>query len=92
VTDCQRYFIDIEDAVHLLKGVATLPPGRYMFEPGMPLRMIDVARTLYPSRQIDYMPRRRGDRRIEPLVAADETLEYTELPDVHRVGNPHDAV
>jgi FlaA1/EpsC-like NDP-sugar epimerase len=91
-TSCTRYFIDIEDAVYLLAAVATLPPGRYLFEPGQPWKMTDVARLLYPSRDIVFMPRRRGDRLDEPLVAAYETLEYTELPDVHRVGNLHDAV
>lgn len=90
VTDCDRYFISLEEAVALLLWAAVLPSGRYVWDPGFRRSMEGVARQLYPSRALERMPRRRGDRRVEPLHAAHERLHETDVTGLWRVSSPHD--
>jgi FlaA1/EpsC-like NDP-sugar epimerase len=87
VTRCWRYFISIRDAVRLLLAAAAFPPGRYTINPGDPRFMPDVASEL--GRAYRQVPPRRGDRLVEPRVAACETLE--EVGDgIERIRNAHD--
>lgn len=90
VTDCDRYFISLEEAVSLLLWAAVLPSGRYVWDPGFRRAMAGVARQLYPDREQVVVPRRRGDRRVEPLHAAHERLHETDVVGLWRVSSPHD--
>lgn len=73
VTDCLRYFTPMEKAVDLLIAAAELPSGRYAVPPGFAKWMPDVAAELYPGRMQVRVPRRRGDRYAEPLIAECES-------------------
>lgn len=87
-TDCWRYFIPVEQAVEALIYASGLPAGRYAPNPGQPRHMRHVARELYPDRELVEIPRRRGDRRKEPLHAA---CEYAvSMQGLLRISNPHD--
>jgi len=72
VTDCRRYFVSMDETVALVVAALELPPGRWTVDPGKPVWMRDVAARLYPGRPLTEIPRRRGDRRIEPLCAGSE--------------------
>lgn len=90
VTDCERYFTPLADAVQLLLDAAWFPSGRYCCDPGQPRHMSHVAAKLYPGREQTWIPPRRGDRIAEPLHAACETAR----PHHHylRVTGAHDPV
>ena len=74
VTDCSRYFTPMARAVELLLEAPTLASGRYCVPPGDPETMTATARRLYPGREQIKIPRRRGDRAVEPMYAACETI------------------
>lgn len=87
-TDCWRYFASMEKSVDLLLRAANLPSGRYAPDPGGPRWMRDVAAQTWPGHDLVEIPRRRGDRRVEPLTAA---CEHLTLEDGHmRIASPHD--
>lgn len=94
VTSCHRYFIGIDQALDLLQLVATLPPGRYMTDPGSPRFMPDIAEATYPGRPWHFIDRRRGDRIREPMHAPHEVLQdagaVTTTNGIYRVVSPHD--
>ena len=69
VTDCWRYFTPLDKALELLVAAGGLETGRYCVPPGDPEWMPNVARRLYPGRELVTIPRRRGDRQREPLYA-----------------------
>ena len=93
-TNCHRYFITAQNAVDLLLEVTKHPPGRYLFFPGHRRHMLHVAKFHYPDRDLVQIPRRRGDRISEPLVALNE--QATAVADgpgwLYRVVNTHDPV
>ncbi len=89
VTNCSRFFLRMEQALDLLIAVATLPPGRYTIDPGPISQMIDEARKI--SAHTVSIPRRLGDRKIEPRVGFHESLEYIDGT-LERIINEHDAV
>ena len=92
-TDCVRYFIPISAAVNLLLATSHLPAGRYLTYPAFPRHMSDMARIYYPGRERVEIPRRRGDRIVEPLVADNETYEAIYGWDgIYAVKNPNDPV
>ena len=74
VTDCWRYFTPMQSAVELLLDAPRLESGRYCVPPGDPEWMPKVASLLYREREQVRIPRRRGDRRCEPLHALCETI------------------
>lgn len=73
-TDCVRYFITLQDSIDLCLAGLNLPPGKYTWNPGLPVAMYSEAHQLYPNRQLVEIPRRRGDRFEEPLKAECEQL------------------
>jgi FlaA1/EpsC-like NDP-sugar epimerase len=89
-TDCRRYFISLDDAIRLTIRAIGLPSGRYTVDPGRSVHMSLEADRLYPTRQLVKVPRRRGDRKIEPLKARTETLVPYE--GILRIESPHDPV
>lgn len=90
VTDCSRYFIHVDQATDLLVSILGLAPGRYLIDPGSIERMVDIANRFYPGREVVHIPRRRGDRAVEPLVAPHEILLPTDIERVLKVVSPHD--
>jgi len=86
---CWRYFIHLDRAVELMDECSRLPTGRYAVNPPAAEYIPDLARKLYPTRQIVEVPPRRGDRIREPLHANSETA--TEMGGLLRVTSPHDC-
>lgn len=86
---CWRYFIGLTDAVELMVRCSRLPTGRYSVNPGKATFIPDLAKSLYPDREILLVPPRRGDRIREPLHAASETV--TEIDGLLRVAGRHDS-
>jgi FlaA1/EpsC-like NDP-sugar epimerase len=89
-TDCTRYFISMKQAVELLVRCLILPPGRYTVDPGKARVIRMVARELYPNRNIVAIPRRRGDRQCEPLVARSEEVHRLDR-ELWQILSPHDV-
>lgn len=89
VTPCWRYFIDLDQAVDLIRKCAVLPTGRYTVDPGESVFMPDLADELYPDRERRLVPPRRGDRVREPLHAACERLDK-QVSGMIRITSPHD--
>lgn len=96
VTPCTRYFIHKDEAVSLLIRVMALGKagvserGRFSFDPGPAIQMPNLARKLYPGRQIKEVHPRRGDRLKEPLHAQSEAI--TSFDDrLWKVHSPHDS-
>ncbi len=75
VTDCIRYFIQLDEAVDLLLACASQKIGRYSFYGLKKYKMIDIAKKIYPKRKIKIVPLRFGDRPIEKLVSNFEKSE-----------------
>lgn len=76
-TSCYRYFITLKEASFLLlltliKSVTV--PGRYSIAPGKLRFMPDVARQLYPNKNVVIIPPRRGDRICELFTAGNEVV------------------
>ena len=92
VTPCRRYFITIDQAVDLVLECCKLPAGRYTIDPGRSRWMDEVARELYPGREIQYVLPRRGDRKEEPLMAASETYGWVRDDGLRSIESPHDPV
>ena len=90
-TDCWRYFISIEQAIDLTVKAMELPSGRYTVDPGMPKHMYEEALRLYPDRQHVEIPRRRGDRRMEPRYARCEQPDYL-AGGLMKITGAHDPV
>ena len=88
-TDCWRYFISLEQAVTLTIRAASFPSGRYSLDPGPARHMKTEARDLYPERVLRKIPRRRGDRYREPLMAQSERCEPRD--GYLTIYSPHDA-
>jgi FlaA1/EpsC-like NDP-sugar epimerase len=74
VTPCSRHFVSLAEAVALTLWAAVLPPGRYSLDLGSSRRMSEVARALYPERDLVGIPPRRGDRLVEPFMGAGEHI------------------
>lgn len=90
-TDCWRYFITMDAAVDLTINAAELPPGRYIADPGMAKHMAAVAADLYPDRELVEVPRRRGDRYMEPLKAGCEEIWPVNGTGLYKVTSPYDG-
>lgn len=87
-TDCSRWFIDARQAVGSLIAAAAAGPGRFAPRPQQ-MTMREMAARLYPGRELVEVPRRRGDRAVEPLHAACERI--LDRPDfMVRIVSPHD--
>lgn len=68
VTDTERFFISPEQAIQAFLDVLDLPPGRYAPRVESTRKMTDVAAELYPGREQNLCPLRRGDRPVERLL------------------------
>ncbi len=100
VTDprASRYFLTIEDAVHLLLSVASLQreEGLFLPEMGEPVRITELAERLHrlagdsqKQLKIRFTGLRPGEKVNEDLISSSETLKPTALPGVHRIaGRP----
>ncbi len=91
VMECERYFLSIDEAVALTLWAAVLPSGRYVADPGLARNMVGVALELYPGRQHRLLPRRRGDRAREPLLASHEEIRETDHEWIWQIISHHDV-
>lgn len=92
VMPCNRYFMSLDEAVHLLLAIPGEEPGRYVHAPGDKRYMPNVAQALYPNASLTHVPRRRGDRSDEPMYAAQETFKLGFTGSLATVTSPHDKV
>lgn len=95
VTDCRRFFISLDEAIALTINAGMYGMhkrgGRFIVDPGQARYMPDICRDLYGWESYIEIPRRRGDRLNEPLIAPNETT--TPLHSyLLRVDNYHDKV
>lgn len=88
-TNCYRYFVSMEDSVALLLKAMDLPPGRYVPDEESPWHMQNMAKSLYPDRELTLIPRRRGDRVAEPIQADGETSSRV-AEGVYQITSPYD--
>lgn len=91
-TDCSRYFISMKQAVGLLARCLYLPSGRYTVDAGRSQHMASVAEDLYPDRECIEIPRRRGDRMVEPSWAWSAEDAEPVGGGVLRIRNRHDPL
>lgn len=89
-TDCWRYFVSLKRSVDLFVKALDLPPGRYAPYPGPRVHMEEMAARLYPHRERVEVPRRRGDRKEEPLHATCEKALFVSGETLH-ITSPHDG-
>jgi FlaA1/EpsC-like NDP-sugar epimerase len=89
--ECERYFLSIDEAVALTLWAAVLPSGRYAVDPGLARNMVGVALELYPGRPHRLLPRRRGDRAREPLLASHEEIRETDHDWIWQIVSHHDV-
>lgn len=92
VMDCYRYFISLAEAVSLTLWSMIVGPGRFTIDPGARRWIPDVAAALYPGRQLEVVPARRGDRRAEPRTAMHEALTALSPHALERITSPHDPI
>lgn len=91
VTNCERFFISLEEAVSLLLTTALSRPGRYTFTHTLPRNMRAIALALHPGRELVSVPPRRGDRLREPRIAKAEDLRATGIPGLGLIRSYHDG-
>ena len=97
ITPCRRYFISKSQALSLLirtlaisiKQEANPIPGRFTINPGEPISLKELAKDLYPTRELKEIHPRRGDRLMEPLVAQSEIYQQIDGP-LWQVKSQHD--
>lgn len=89
VTECNRYFITLDEAVGLTIH-ALFNTGRYSVNTNSSY-MPFVLEALYPYSKIEVIKRRRGDRLNEPLYANSETSNKVN-ESVLKIINYHDRV
>ena len=73
-------------------AISNIRPGRYIYDPGTPHYMPDIAKRIYPDRKLLIIPPRRGDRLREPLKAENENLirrgtDFIEVVSAHDNAN-----
>lgn len=103
VTDprAARYFLTMEEAVHLLLSVASLgrEDGLFLPEMGEPVRITELAERIHRLTDDSQQPLkmwftglRPGEKLSEDLVSSSESLQPTALPDIYRIaGRPVSA-
>lgn len=90
VTTCSRFLISLDEATALIILALVQPSGRYTVEPGERQYMRDVARRLYPKRQLRHLETRRGDREHEPRMAQCERGRTIPPSGLVQITSPHD--
>lgn len=74
VTKCKRYFISLQEALDLLLYSSQMSPGRYSMNRLKLYKMDYVAKKMYPSKKLKFIPLRFGDRLQEKLVGKTEKI------------------
>ena len=93
VSECNRYFISVDEACNLAMFAMLNGSGRYIVNTPSLRNMGDIANVLYPSREKNIISRRRGDRKNEIFLATSENETETLLNDcVIKIIGDHDKV
>lgn len=74
-SECNRYFISLDESVGLLLKCITLPSGRYLVNSPELRNMSEIAQICYPKRNKKIVSPRRGDRITEVFLATNESIE-----------------
>jgi FlaA1/EpsC-like NDP-sugar epimerase len=91
VDECNRHFISVEESCCLIL-YSMIHRGRFIVSsPGL-RNMGDIAKKLYPDRQIRTIKRRRGDRKNELLMSTCEKGIFELNKRVIRILNDHDRI
>jgi FlaA1/EpsC-like NDP-sugar epimerase len=85
VTPCRRFWLTPSEAVGLILSPFVLGPGLYHFDAGEAEDVENLARRFDPTREIEHVPPRRGDRLVERFLADGERAETTALRPVRRI-------
>lgn len=90
VSKCNRYFITLDEAVSLLMFAIKFE-GRFMVNVPEIRNMLDVANAIYPEREKNVVPPRRGDRVNEKRFADHEFVSSQKVhDDLIKVCSPND--
>lgn len=92
VMECYRFLMTTREAVLLTLWACSASAGRYKLDVGDSYSMLELAELVYPGRPVAIIPRRRGDRIVEPACAWSEELQPVGggLP-IDKVVSYHDA-
>jgi UDP-N-acetylglucosamine 4,6-dehydratase len=75
-----RFWLSLEQAVNLVLQVAGEMRGGEIFVPKIPsMRVVDLARAMAPTAQIDEVGRRPGEKLHEVLLTAEEARNTLDL-------------
>jgi FlaA1/EpsC-like NDP-sugar epimerase len=94
--DAARYFMTLEDTVRLIMAAATLPGEGVVFLPKLsePVRIVELARVLLrhtagsDTIRTEYTALRPGEKLVEDLLSANESLRLTLHPGIHALTSP----
>lgn len=87
-TDCYRYFISLDEAICLTLYSGTVR-GRFSLDPGDKRYIPEICNELYGNENVMVVPRRRGDRKEEPLIGSNEEVVH-EFNSIYRIVNYND--
>ena len=78
-----RFFISLEDSVKFVLNSLKLMKGGEIFVPKIPsLKIIDLARAMYPNKELKIVGLRPGEKLHEEMISESEsynTVEYQNL-------------
>jgi FlaA1/EpsC-like NDP-sugar epimerase len=89
-TDCYRYFISLDEAI-ALTIYAGITRGRFSVDPGEKRYIPDICNDIYENPEMMIIPRRRGDRKEEPVHGSNEQPVH-EFSNIYRIENYNDEV
>lgn len=91
VRSAERIFISMREAVMLTLLAAVGVPGRFAVAGVQRISMYEAARIVHPDRELVPVPRRRGDRLVEPYQGISEHRASTGDPRLAYITSPHDT-
>jgi UDP-N-acetylglucosamine 4,6-dehydratase len=86
-----RFWITLEQAVRFTIGCIEQMHGGEIFVPKIPtMSLLEVAKTLAPDCEVEYMGIRPGEKLHEVLLSEDEARNTLDLPDMYVIQpSPH---
>ena len=89
--DMTRFNISLDDAVNLVNYALKNNIGGEIFVPKLPsFKIVDLAKTMYPNKQIKFIGIRDGEKIHEDLVSKAESIKTLENKNFYVVLNKYD--